>query len=155
MKYILIAFLLTILMLGCRTQQSINVEAEKAAIKTVLDNYIVSVENEDMDLYGDCVAHDSAMVNFGAMGGPIVGWDALVAVMKAQNEALSDTKIVATNTEIHITPWGKTAWATSLWNLSAIMGENPLNLDLRCTWVLEKRMDKWIIVHFHKSAAMG
>ena len=146
------ALLAIILSVSCGPQKA-DIEAEKAAVKTVLDQYVTSVEREDMDLYAKNVAHDPKMVNFGGFGDPIVGWDALKKVMEGQNEALSETKITVTDLVIYVSETGTLAWATCLWNLKAIMGESPMELPIRCTWVLEKRDNRWVIVHFHKSMA--
>jgi uncharacterized protein (TIGR02246 family) len=135
--------------------QKADIEAEKAAVKAVLDQYVASVENEDMNNYAQLVAHDNKMMNFGGFGDPIVGWDALKEVMEGQNEALSETEITVSDMAIHVSEMGNLAWATCLWNLKATMGENPIELPIRCTWVLEKRDSKWLIVHFHKSMAHG
>ena len=148
--FVALAFLLT---MSC--QQKVDIEAEKTAIKAVLDNYVTSVENEDMELYGKNVAHGTVMVNFGAFGDPIVGWEALEKVMAGQNEALSQIKITASDVSIRVSPSGKFAWATCLWDFKAMMGENPVELFVRCTWILEKRGNRWVIVHFHKSVAAG
>ena len=141
------------LMLASCCEQKADIEAEKAQVGAVLDSYVASVEAEDMNLYGQNVAHDPAMVNFGGFGDPIVGWDALKKVMDDQNAALSETKITVSNLAIHVSETGMFAWATCLWNLKAMMGENPIDLPIRCTWILEKRNNGWVIVHFHKSMA--
>jgi uncharacterized protein (TIGR02246 family) len=146
---VLIFALVFIFTMNC--QQKVNIESEKTAIKAVLDNYVASIENEDMELYARNMAHDSNMVNFGGFGNPIIGWDALKKVIEDQNAALSQTKINVTNMAIHISETGRFAWATCLWDLKAVMGENPIELPVRCSWVLEKRGNDWVIVHFHKS----
>jgi uncharacterized protein (TIGR02246 family) len=146
---VLIFALVFIFTMNC--QQKVNIESEKTAIKAVLDNYVASIENEDMELYARNMAHDSDMVNFGGFGNPIIGWDALKKVIEDQNAALSQTKINVTNMAIHISETGRFAWATCLWDLKAVMGENRIELPVRCSWVLEKRGNDWVIVHFHKS----
>jgi len=155
MRKISILFMALAFILTMSCQQKVDIEAEKIAIKAVLDNYVTSVENEDMELYGKNVAHGTVMVNFGAFGDPIVGWEALEKVMAGQNEALSQIKITASDVSIRVSPSGKFAWATCLWDFKAMMGENPVELFVRCTWILEKRGNRWVIVHFHKSVAAG
>ena len=155
MKKIPILFVVLTIMLVMSCQQAVDIETEKTAIRAVLDNYITSVENEDMELYGKNVAHDAEMVNFGAFGDPIVGWEALEKLMVGQNEVLSQTKITASDVSIQIVPSGKFALATSLWNFKAMMGEDPVEWPVRCSWVLEKRENRWVIIHFHKSIAAG
>jgi uncharacterized protein (TIGR02246 family) len=152
MKKAVFALLVVAVMLvaGCCRQQA-NIEAEKSAVKAVLDQYVASIENEDMDAYARLVANDPDMVNFGGFGEPIMGWDALKQTIEGQNAALSETKITVGHMNIHVSETGTLAWATCLWNLKAKMGENPIELPIRCTWILEKRNNRWVIVHFHKS----
>ena len=50
---------------------------------------------------------------------------------------------------------GASALATSQWTFAAQMGEQKLAFPLRCTWVLEKRGDAWLLLHFHKSIGMN
>ena len=150
--------ILTVLFIGCQKQvsvETVDVEKETASIQNVLNQYVTSIENEDMQLYSQNMSHDSSMVNFGAFGAPVVGWEGVKKVIEGQNESLTDTKIEQSNINIHISPSGKFAWATSLWNFKANMGEQKLDLPVRCSWVFEKKGNNWIIVHWHKSIAAG
>lgn len=140
-----------LLITGC--QPKVNLEADKEQVKAVLDSYITSIETENMELYSKVMAHDSDMVNYGTSGAPITGWDALKKAIEDQNSALSQTKITVSDLAIHVSDNGKFAWATCLWNFKAMIGEKPIELPVRCTWILEKRVDGWVIVHFHKSVA--
>jgi uncharacterized protein (TIGR02246 family) len=151
--FLLLIMLGVMLTMSC--QQKVDIEAEKVQVKAVLDEYVKAVETEDMELYANNMAHDATMMNFGGFGNPIVGWEALEKVMEGQNAALSETKITVSDLAIHVSDNGKLAWASCLWNLKAKMGENPVELPVRCTWVLEKRDNKWTIVHFHKSMAQA
>jgi uncharacterized protein (TIGR02246 family) len=156
MKKILIGvlFLGILFITSCEKRvPPVDIEAEKANINSVLENYVKSVENEDMNLYAQTMAHDSEMVNFGSSGEPIIGWDALKKAIEGQNAALSETKIDVSDMKIHVGEDGKFGWATCLWNFQAKIGENAIKLPVRCTWILEKRENRWIIVRFHKSVA--
>ncbi len=158
MKRIVYIVILSLIFTGCQKQAStdvVNIEIEKVAITDVLDQYVISIENEDMGIYSNIMAQDSIMVNFGAFGDPVIGWDGVKKVIEGQNEALSDTKIEQSNVNIHISPSGKFAWATSLWNFKTTMSEQQLNLTVRCTWILVKEKKNWIISHWHKSIAAG
>lgn len=150
---VLIILLAFVLVASC--EQKADIEAETKAVKAVLDSYVVSVENEDMEIYAKNVSHDPGMVNYGGFGDPIIGWDALKEVMENQNAQLSETEIEVSDMAIHVSETGNPAWATCLWKLKAVMGENPIELSIRCTWILEKRQGGWVIVHFHKSMAAG
>ena len=148
-------FLLTIILIcGCQQQGQVNIQDEKASIKKTLDNYVKSIVDEDMNLYSEIVAHDSNMINVG--GGVnlswIDGWTQLQEVMNGQNNAFSQTGINVTKEQIFISPTGKDAWAVTLWDLKTVLSDgNTYLLPLRCTWILQKRDNKWIIVSFHKS----
>ncbi len=138
---------------GCRGGG--NIEADRAAIQAVLDAYITSIENEDIELYARILAHDPEMVNFGSGAGDrIVGWEALRQAIEAQNAALSGTTIAQSDVTINVSPDGQFAWATSLWDFKATMGEQAIALPVRCSWILEKRGAGWLLVHFHKSVGM-
>jgi ketosteroid isomerase-like protein len=135
---------------------TLNVETEKSAIKSVLDGYITSIENADIESYGKILAHDPDMVNFGTDATErIVGWNALREVILAQNAALSGTKITQSDVTINVAPDGRFAWATSMWDFKASMEGQSVELPARCTWILEKQDAGWVIVHFHKSVGMA
>jgi len=133
----------------------VDVESAEADVRALLDRYVQCVEQEDMEQYAQVVAHDAAMMNFGAFGGPIVGWGGLQTVMEGQNAALADIEIDQSDVRVHVLPGGDNAWATSLWQFKASAGEDQLNLPVRCTWQLERREGAWGVVHFHKSIAAG
>ena len=152
MKHVSIIIAVTILtiLMGC--QKAVDIEAEKSAIKSVLTDYIVSIENEDIELYGKIFVHDPDMVNFGTGANErIVGWDALKKVIEAQNDAISETKITQSDITIDLSNEGQFAWATSLWDFKSKMGDQVMQLPVRCSWILEKIGNEWKIVHFHKS----
>ncbi|MDH4212223.1 MAG: nuclear transport factor 2 family protein, partial [candidate division WOR-3 bacterium] len=127
MKYItLVSFMMLVAIIGCKPRPVVDMDAEIAAINTLLGEYVKSVETENMELYAKLVSHDTTMINFGSFGKPIRGWDALVKVMEGQNELLSDTKISTSGLKIYVSADGKMAWARCLWTLKAKMADNPV-----------------------------
>lgn len=152
MKYIFIFFITVVLSLVLSCQKAVDTEAEKSEIKTALDKYIFSIENEDIEAYGSIFVHDPDMVNFGTGANErIVGWDALKKAIETQNAAISGTEIIQSDITVNLSNDGKFAWATSLWDFKSTMGEQVIQLPVRCSWILEKFDDEWKIVHFHKS----
>ena len=149
----LVALACLFTVVGC--SRSVDLEKSKREIGAVLDQYVQSVVREDIEEYTRHVFHDPEMVNFGAFGAPIVGWDALRGVIEGQNAGLDSIGIDQSQVKIHVLPGGMNAWATSLWRFRAKAGQNALDLPVRCTWVLEKREGTWLVVHFHKSIAAG
>lgn len=140
-------------LVSCST--NVDLEQQKQEIGACLEQYVQSVVQEDMELYAKHVAHDPEMVNFGAFGAPIIGWDALREVMEGQNAGLDSIRIDRSEVKIHVMPRGMNAWATSLWQFRAKVGQGDVHFPIRCTWVLEKREGAWLVVHFHKSIAAG
>lgn len=138
---------------GCG--HTVDPTAERAAIADVLKAYVAAVEAEDWDAYSKVVSHGLHDVNFGAFGEPIVGWAALESVIQAQFQTLSDVAVDVSDLRVSVSPAGDIAWATSQWVFKAAMGSTPLDLKLRCSWVLDKVQGKWQVVHFHKSIAAG
>lgn len=126
MRELSVFFVTLTVVIAVSCQQAIDIETEKTAVEAVLADYITSVEKEDLESYGKNMDHDPEMMNFGAFGDPIVGWEALEKVMEGQFEALSESKITASDVSVQIGPSGKLAWATSLWSFQAMMGENPV-----------------------------
>jgi len=152
MKHVSFIFIITGLMLVMGCQKAVDIAAEKSAIKAILDSYIISIEKEDIELYGKIFDHNPDMVNFGTGAKErIVGWDILKNVIEAQNAALSETKIMQSDVTINVSEDGKFAWATSLWDFKATMEAQVMQMPVRCSWILEKRSNDWKIVHFHKS----
>src|SRR3989339_326579 len=152
MNLLSIIFIITTLMLVMGCQKAVDTAAEKSAIKAVLNNYVLSIENEDIELYAKIFVPDPDMVNFGTGANErIIGWDTLKKVIEDQNAALSETKITQSDVTINVSPDGQFAWATSLWDFKATMDSQVMQLPVRCSWILEKRGNDWKIVHFHKS----
>ena len=144
---------LTLVLVGVSVRVEPGVPKNEAQIRAALDRYIDAVQKEDLEGYARVVAHDADMVNYGAFGEPIHGWDALRGVIEGQNAALDSIRVEQSDVKVHISASRSDAWCTSLWKFRARAGENALDLPLRCTWVLEKRGDTWQVVHFHKSIA--
>ena len=146
-----ILFLLTIL--GCK-QASTDITSEKKAVKAVIDNYAKSWITEDIDLYSSTMMPDESLIHVGGSQGLnwIEGWTELKEIIIKQNKSLNDTDIDDTKEWINFSQSGKFAWAVTLWDLTTILNDGTkCFLPLRCTWILEKKDDSWIIVHFHKS----
>jgi ketosteroid isomerase-like protein len=128
---------------------------ELTVIKAGIDAWINAVELRDITLLPKVVVQDGDAVWIGAgIGDWLLGFEALEQGMQAQNAALQDIHIQVSNETIHISPSSDMAWATNQWVFNARMGDQQMALPLRCTWILEKRAEQWIIVHFHKSAGM-
>lgn len=128
---------------------------EQSAIKAGIDAWIDTVERKDINLLSEVVTQDAASVWIGVGAGDwLVGYEALEQAMQAQNAALDDIHIQVSDETIYTSPQGDIAWATNQWVFNGKMGGQPIAMNLRCTWILEKHQGCWVIVHFHKSAGL-
>lgn len=98
-------------------------------VRGLLDQYVGAVQRRGLSAYGEVVAHDASMVNFGAFGGPLVGY-ALRQTMEGQNAALDSMRIEQSDVSIHALPSDNQAWATSLWRFRARSGEREMDLPV-------------------------
>jgi hypothetical protein len=152
MKRIILFPLIIFFCISC--QQQVDIDKEKEAIKIVIDNYAKSWITEDIGLYSSTVMHDESLIHVGGSKGLnwIEGWTELKNIIINQNQDFNDTKIDEKKSWINLSNCNNLSWAVTLWDLTTTLNDGTKCLiPLRCTWILEKINDSWIIVHFHKS----
>ena len=152
MKRTILFPLIIIFCISC--QQQVDIDQEKTAIKTVIDNYAKSWITEDIELYSSTVMHDESLIHVGGSKGLnwIEGWTELKNIIIEQNQDFNDTQIDEKESWINVSNCDKFSWAVTLWDLTTTLNDGTKCLiPLRCTWILEKINGSWIIVHFHKS----
>jgi ketosteroid isomerase-like protein len=92
-----------------------NIIDERSAIKAGINAWITAVEGRDIRQLPEVITQDVSAVWVGAGAGDwLVGYEALEQAMQAQNEALDNIHILASNETIHISSAGDMAWATRL-----------------------------------------
>ena len=136
------------------TQVRVNVEAEKASIKSVLDNCVKAIENSDIESFSKLWAHVPDILVLGTDAGErLVGWDALKKAIQEQWAAFPHVKTTMSDVTVHLLSGGRSAWATSLTAFKATVAATGQEIEIstRDTWVLEKRNKGWVIVHVHHS----
>jgi len=150
MRRILILFVVTFLAISVYAEQ-VDIEAEKAKVQSVLDQYVQAFETEDMELMSKIFAHDEDMVAVGA-GGRWVGWEKWKEEFIEAFESFDDIDISVMNQVIKVHVSGNVAWFSEIedWNFVA-QGEADSLEGVRFTGVLEKRDGNWVIVQFHIS----
>ena len=152
MRYLTMIVLGSIfLLIGCAPK--VDLEAEKAKVKEVLDLSIKASETEDMELLSKVYAHDSDIISIGtAEDERLVGWNSLKELMQRQFDSTETTKTSVHNQVIKVNNTGTTAWFSEVINWELIVEEQTVTIDgLRATGVLEKRDGNWVIVQIHYS----
>jgi ketosteroid isomerase-like protein len=94
---------------------------------------------------------DDVSVVAGTWTPPAVGWTNYLAAYQAQRARMEQVRLERTNTLIRIAPSALFAWACYQWTFSAVVDGSPSAAEGQTTLVLEKKGDKWLIVHNHTS----
>ena len=144
------------LVMSGRTQK-VDIEAEKAKVKSVVDQFEQFWETEDMDLLARIMAHDADMVNYGSDAAEhFVGWEALKESVEKMLPSLENTKITVKDQVIKVHPPGNVAWFSEVWDWDLVVEGKPVHSgDQRLTGVLEKRNGSWVLVQFHNSVPVS
>jgi ketosteroid isomerase-like protein len=153
--FILIAAIALLAMSACT--QKVDLEAEKAKVKAVIDQHFQMLVTEDMELLSKIYAHDDDMVIFGTdTAEHLVGWEVIKEVMQKQF-AGSETKKVSVRDEvIKVHDSGKVAWFSGILDWDVIADEQPVKLEgVRATSVFEKRNGDWVFVQAHLSVPVS
>jgi len=154
-NFILIVAIAFLVMSGCT--QKVDLEAEKAQVKAVIDQNIQMLVNGDLELMSKIYAHDADMVFFGTDAAErMVGWETIKEVMQKQF-AGSETKKVSVRDEvIKVHNSGKVAWFSGILDWDVIADGQPAKLEgVRATSVFEKRNGNWVFVQAHLSVPVS
>jgi len=150
--------LVLLLLGGCQgMKQEMNVEAEKAVIKKVIENSIGWAANKDKDLSYSCFSKDEDLFYFSPNdAGNIQGFKAF-ADLTEKFFMLDEFKAIGYEVKdlyIGLSKSGDAAWwHARLDDFNEWKGQ-PANWEnVRWTGVLEKREGNWLIVQMHFSFA--
>ena len=133
-------------------EPAVDVEAEKARVKTALDQWIQAIETEDTELMSKVFAHDSDLVMIGTDPAEyFVGWEALREILQRWFETTDSVDLSVRNQAIKVHKSGEVAWFSQLIDWKVIAPEEFTYEGIRVTGVLEKRNDNWVFVQSHSS----
>jgi uncharacterized protein (TIGR02246 family) len=153
MKNLLTLFVGAALLATSACAPPVDLEAEKAKVKSVVDQFKQFWETEDMELLSRIMAHDADMINSGTDAAEyFVGWEGLKEAVEKMLPSLENTKITVKDQVIKVHPSGNVAWFSQIWDWALAVGGQPVQLaGCRFTGVLEKRNGNWVFVQFHNS----
>lgn len=150
-KEILVLLGLSFFLLMC--SKPVDMEAEKEAVKTLLEESISATEDEDMERLAATFAQDDDLLFVDLpTDKDTKGWPDLKAMFERQFEKYSDVDFKQTGLTINVSHDGQFAWCVYFCDFTAKMGDLPVDQSgARITYIFEKRDGKWLIVHFHYS----
>ncbi len=93
-------------------------------------------------------ADDVSIVN-GLWAPPVFGWANYLAAYQTQHVRMQAVRLDRSDTYIKFS--GNFAWACYQWDFSAVVDGQPTASRGQTTLIMEKRNDRWLIVHNHTS----
>ena len=135
----------------------VDIEAEKAAVKTLVDEWMHCMETEDIETFSNLIAHDPDMVNFGTDAAERwVGWEALLDSIQKQFESTENVIVSTRDQVIFVHKAGEVAWVSMLMDMEGMAQGEAFSLEgMRLTGVFEKRDANWVIVQIHGSVPVS
>jgi len=134
-------------------EPAVDVEAEKANIRTVLDQYAEAWKSSNIDHFSKIFSPDVDMVIFDSQK-RYVGWEAWKERLQNSFDLINDVNVTFKDYSIKVHRSGTIAWLSSLEDATWISQEQPDEVKgMRVTWVLEKIEGKWVIVQGHWSVS--
>ncbi|HEY2120532.1 MAG TPA: nuclear transport factor 2 family protein [Candidatus Acidoferrum sp.] len=94
------------------------------------------------------IADDIVVVN-GSWAPPVVGWNSYLAGYNLQRSRVQQIRLDRINTLIRVN--GTTASVCYQWEFSGVVDGQQSGSRGQTTLLLEKRADKWMIIHNHTS----
>lgn len=104
----------------------------------------------DVDKLHNDYSDDVSVVS-GIWTPPIMGWPSYLPVYQQQRARMGQVRLERSNTYIKVT--GNFAWACYQWDFSGTLDGQPSAAQGQTTLVMEKRSNRWVIVHNHTSIA--
>src|SRR3954471_6031601 len=102
----------------------------------------------DTDRLHQVYAEDVMFVS-GTWGPPVIGWSNYVVLYQQQRARTQHIRLDRSNTYIKVS--GAFAWACYQWDFAGTVDGQQMSSQGQTTLVLEKRNNKWLIVHNHTS----
>ena len=106
----------------------------------------------DVDRLRQAYADDAVFVS-GLWAPPVFGWSNYLPLYQLTRTRMQQVRLDRLNTYIKVS--GTVGWACYQWDFSGTVDGQPMTARGQTTLVLEKRNDRWLIVHNHTSAAQA
>ncbi len=104
----------------------------------------------DLDRLHQAYADDVVFVS-GLWAPPIFGWANYLPLYQQQRTRMQQVRLDRTNTYIKVS--GTVGWACYQWDFGGTVDGQPMISRGQTTLVMEKRNNRWLIVHNHTSVA--
>jgi ketosteroid isomerase-like protein len=124
--------------------------SDEQQIDYVISEMLGAWQLGDIEKLHKDYADDVSLVN-GAWEPPIFSWTNYLAVYQQQRARMQQVRMDRSNTYIKVS--GTVGWACYQWDFGALVDGRQAESQGHTTLVLEKRSNRWVIVHNHTSLA--
>jgi uncharacterized protein (TIGR02246 family) len=121
---------------------------DEAQIDYLISEMLGAWQLGDVERLHKTYAEDVSVVN-GNWAPPVIGWTNYLALYQQQRARIQQVRMDRANTYIRVL--GTFAYACYQWDFSAVVDGQSSSAQGQTTLVLEKRNDRWMIVHNHTS----
>ena len=122
-------------------------------VNSVLDAFLNSHRNQDIELLSKIFSHDTEMINFGSDEDEIfTGWEELRESFLKQFRSFEKTEVNSRDRKTKFSKDLNVCWYSEILDFRIIIDAKPIFLEgFRHTGTMEKIDGNWIIVQFHYS----
>jgi uncharacterized protein (TIGR02246 family) len=121
---------------------------DELAIDTAISEMLAAWQIGNVEMLHKYYADDVTVVS-GAWELPLMGWANFLRAYQNQRQRMQGGRLDRSNTYINLR--GNLAWAVYQWEFAAVVDGKPTSARGHTTLILEKRKDRWLIVHNHTS----
>ena len=147
---LMLGIILSVIMLSCTAKQ-VDVEAEKAEISKIIDAYVKTINDDDLELVNQIWSHGDE-VSFIGPSGRYSTYNEIRDNFVHGVFGVNFTKRDLQKEELTITVYGDAAWAEFTWKFDAIRNDgSPHNTKGRESQFFHKENGQWKLVHIHYS----
>lgn len=121
---------------------------DEQAVDYMISEMLAAWQLGDIEKLHKDYADDVSIVN-GIWAPPVFTWANYLPIYQQQRARMQQVRMDRSNTYIKVS--GNVAWACYQWDFSATVDGQPSAAKGQTTLVVEKRNDRWVIVHNHTS----
>ena len=144
----------SLLLAFCSCAPKADIQAEKAAVRAIIDSLKTASETNNSDILARIVSHSSDNVFFGTDSAEhFVGYESFIDATKRSFASVEpESQMPLRDVVVGVSKGGDAAWVSYLCDYKGKSQGQPFAFSgLRGTVVLEKQNSKWSIVHVHVS----
>jgi ketosteroid isomerase-like protein len=122
-------------------------------IKQFMERFFQGVIQKQIEVIADTYAHDNRLFVF--LEGPrskTVGWENVRTGWEHYLASRISVQRIVWGDDLQVRDYGHSGWVAATNKITVAIGDGPpKTLEMRSTWLLEKRDGHWRIVHEHVS----